>query len=103
MTWWEALIVYLVLSAAGAAATAWHVYIQGWGDATWNDGINHVGEPDDRWHERRRFARNLAAVFSCLFNPLTLFVGWRYGARIFQAGVKAGSPENHTRWNREHY
>lgn len=103
MAWWEALVAYLVLSAAGAAATAWHVYIQGWGDACWNDGVNHVGERDDRWHRRRRFARNVVAVFSCLLNPLSLLAGYFLGRRIFQAGVRAGSPGGHERWNREHY
>lgn len=98
-----AVLVYLALSLAGAAATAWHVYIQGWGDSTWNDGVNHVGLPDDYWHRRRRFARNVTGAFSCLLNPVGIVAVALLGRRIFQAGVKAGSPEDHERWNRGHY
>lgn len=92
------IIAYIVASVLGGVAVARLTYIQGWGDATYEDGINHKGEPDDDWHKRRRRARYIASVFCATLNPVVVLIVAYYGRRLFRAGVESGNPEKHGRW-----
>jgi hypothetical protein len=95
-------------------SSTWFFYAWGWGDVSYTDDTTEdgdaavaIGEPDDPWHRRRRYANR--AVVAAIFAPTGKFwfdVGLLLALAIvavssrpaFRQGVWDGDYRSFRRW-----